>query len=140
MNLEQFKLVLEFYKLIKSGPKINIEIERLASDILIKDDSILLGANSVTRKAGRKLATAIKDTHDSLTWWSDDKAYRMYTRKSIKKPSEGAFSATWDVIHDDITIHAASLKYSVNYQSIKVLMPRLERYIDYADRLQKLSK
>lgn len=143
MKAEVYKLALEFYLSTKSGPSVNEEAKLQARNILVNGDKRLSGIGAELRKKAQKLADSVIASHCTLLSWDkchgDTCKFEAYTAKSIKKPSRGAFDATLDVITGGVSIHQAAVAHKVNYQSIKVMKPRIEKYISYAERLKKLS-
>jgi len=143
MRDKVFDLALEFYLSTKSGPKVNNDTKLQAKNILVYGDKRLSGIGAELRKKAQKLADSVIQAHETMMLWNSCKdgigVYDLYTAKSIKKPSQGAFDAAWDVIHTGVSIHQAAVAHKVNYQSIKVLKPRIEKYISFAERLNKLQ-
>lgn len=143
MKTEVFELTLEFYLSTKSGPSVNSETKLQARNILVNGDKRLSGIGSELRKKAQKLADSVTVAHSTLLTWDkcgdDTCKYTAYTSKSIKKPSRGAFDATLDVINTGVTMTQAANTHNINAMSVKVMKPRIEKYISYAERLKKLS-
>lgn len=138
MTLEQFNICLDFHlALIRSKPE--------AATINDARDYLLSGTvqdKSVCRKKADNLANHVIDRFDSLRKWgstNDSKCLiKIYNKRNTRNPSSNAFIATFKVL-DGASINESAKNHGVNYQCIKVLKPRIERWDDYANRLRKVS-
>lgn len=144
MTQDQFNTCLLFYTSTKSGPIIPESTRSLASNVIVNQDTELAGHHYVDKAKARALAKKVQQSFDTLVAWdacgTRECKYAAYTLKSIKKPSQGAFNAAIDIIESNgtITIYKASIDNGVNYECVKVILPRVQRYINYARLLKTL--
>lgn len=124
MNKDQFEICLSFHlELIRSRP-----LQKTIDD----------ARNGVTTGAAGKFLYALKERFDSLTQYqsvSNMLKINIYNLNNTRNPSPGAFAGAFDVINNGTGISKAAKAHNVNYQSIKVLIPRLERWEAFAKRL-----
>jgi hypothetical protein len=96
----------------------------------------------VTTGAAGNLRDALNKRFTSLVLWddaTDDYTVKaeIYNKNNTRNPSDGAFQAAFDVINGRSGISLAARLNKVNYQSVKVLIPRLKRWDEYAKKLAK---
>lgn len=130
MNDKQFDILLEFHLgLIRSRP-MQKTIDAARKTINSNHSSDDIGASG-------NLISALRARLKSLTAWNDVGAGKVaiYNLNNTRNPSDGAFAGAFDVINDGKAISKAAKDNNVNYQSIKVLVPRLIRWNDFAKRL-----
>ena len=127
MNTEQFDICLEFHLgLIRSRPHQKTIDEA-------RDNVDSYGARKLTYALDKRFI-ALKRWHSSRTYY-----YKMgiYNLNNTRNPSPGVFTAAFSVISVDAKISKAAIANRVNYQSVKVLIPRLKRWEEYAQKLAK---
>ena len=127
MNKKQFDICLVFHLgLIRSRPH-DKTIDDARSDII--------------NGASKSLIDALEQRRRDLIAWQDrvfiqDKI-DVYNRHNTRNPSQGAFDGAFDVTANGTGIGKAAKDNKVNYQSIKVLIPRLQRWNEFAKRLHE---
>ena len=125
MNRQQFDICLSFHLgLIRSRPH---------------QKTIDEARDGVDSYGARKLTDALNDRMVSLSEWLciDFTKESIYNRCNTRNPSPGAFTAAFSVINDGAKISKAAIANKVNYQSVKVLIPRLQRWEEYAQKWAK---
>ncbi len=136
MTPEQFNICKDFHlELIRAKPE--SETINNARDFLVNGKS--QGKASLRVKA-ENLADKISDRFDSLKAWQKTncatKLMGIYNKQNTRNPSLSAFTATFQVM-EGVGINQAAKNNGVNYQCIKVLKPRIERWDEYANKLAK---
>jgi hypothetical protein len=105
------------------------------------DKTIDDARNGVTTGAGGNLVDALEKRMTWLTNWHTTKINsfkeEIYNLNNTRNPSSGAFAAAFDVINGRSGISLAARLNGVNYQSVKVLIPRLKRWDEFAKKLAK---
>lgn len=137
MTLEQFELCKDFHMgLIRANTDSTTITD--ARDYLLNGT---LPSKSSYRKKAESFADQITARFHSLRAWAnavDSKCLiKIYNKNNSRNPSNEVFVATFAVIAG-ATINESAKKYGVNYQCIKVLQPRINRWDDYAKRLRKM--
>jgi hypothetical protein len=132
MNDEQFEICLDFHlELIRGKPK-----RQTIDDAYHNKYDNLTAARRV---AAISLRESLVDRMKSLKDWyhtaNDDRCEWIYNENNSRNPSSGAFDGAWSVIRKGAGISEAAKDNGVNYQSVKVLIPRLQRWDEYANRL-----
>lgn len=127
MNNKQFDILLEFHLgLIRCTPL---------------DKTIDDARNGNAGGAANNLAEALRLRMESLKEWSKSATWltkrNIYNKNNTRNPSDGAFVAAFDVINGRSGISLAARLNKVNYQSVKVLIPRLGRWDEFAKKLAK---
>ena len=127
MSPEQFNICLEFHQgLIRSKPH---------------DDTVNMARNGTTNGAAGNLISALQERFNTLISWKSAKwmqgKINIYNLQNTRNPSPGAFTAAFSVINDGAKISVAAKDSKVNYQSVKVLIPRLKRWEEFAQKLAK---
>jgi len=136
MNEKQFDICLEFHLgLIRHKPL----------ECTIEDAKFLLNKTDVSGFSSRRISSAqniidsLNDRMVSLVEWCSDNFSKesIYIGAGTRKPSAGAFVGAIDVMTKGTAIVRAAKDNKVNYQSIKVLIPRLKRWDEFAKRLHE---
>jgi hypothetical protein len=126
MTPKQFDICLDFHLgLIRSKPH---------------DDTINMARNGTINGAAGNLMNALDDRLTSLMYYpgaNTDGKIELYNLNNTRNPSPGAFAAAFEVINGRSGISLAARLNKVNYQSVKVLIPRLKRWDEYAEKLAK---
>jgi len=127
MTPQQFNICLDFHLgLIRSRPH-----QKTIDD----------ARNNIDSYGARKLTYALGKRFIALKHWGSSRTdyYKMgiYNLNNTRNPSPGAFTAAFSVINDGAKISKAAIANKVNYQSVKVLIPRLQRWDEYAAKLAK---
>jgi hypothetical protein len=125
MNSKQFEICLEFHLgLIRCTPL---------------DKTIDDARKGVTTGAAGNLRNALHLRELGLAYWNDSAFTKegIYNKANSRNPKPGVFSAAFDVINGKSGISLAARLNKVNYQSVKVLIPRLQRWDEYAKKLAK---
>lgn len=125
MTPEQFDICLEFHLgLIRSRPH---------------KQTINDARNGISNSAANNLIKALESRMEPLQEWNKRNISQMdiYNRNNTRNPSESVFIAANNVMHWNMPISKAAKLQGVNYQSVKVLIPRLERWEEFAQKLAK---
>tara|TARA_R110000851_G_scaffold105656_2_gene224258 strand:- start:499 stop:1023 length:525 start_codon:yes stop_codon:yes gene_type:complete len=139
MKQEVFDLLLGFHlALIRREP--STVTQNNAKAILVVGDKKLASANRDERSKARKLADNLKERESDLNKfkkasWSGK--VKVYQRPYLTNPSSGVFDALKFVLYNDALIGTAARECGVNFQSVKVLKPRFELYINTAAKLEQ---
>lgn len=138
MTEDQFDICLEFHKgLIRSQhSKQTINDARLVNIHGCGKGDL----NASRRSAAGGLLDGLEYRFNFLTDWQNvDNADKIaiYNFNNTRNPSQGAFDAAFDVMANGTGISKAAKDNRVNYQSIKVLIPRLQRWDKFAKRLHE---
>lgn len=140
MKKEIFDLCLDFHKgLIRT--KFEPDTIVNAEKVLVDDDDKLLGISPKKRSRAKKLAVTLKTRLGILNAWQSvswEAKCTLYKAASVRTPAAGVFIALDLVVNHDIKIGTAAEKCGVNFQCVKVLKPRFERYETYANKLKEL--
>ncbi len=125
MNSKQFDILLQFHKgLIRSHPH---------------QKTIDAARSGVKDGASGKLLVALNSRKESLKQWNKSATSltkrNIYNKNNTRNPSQGAFDGAFAVIDNGKAISKAATAAKVNYQSVKVLIPRIERWNEYAKKL-----
>ncbi len=125
MNNVQFDILLEFHKgLIRSHPH---------------QKTVDAARDGAKEGAPGKLLEALNSRKESLKQWRKSVTpltkRNIYNKNNTRNPSQGAFDGAFSVIDNGKLISKAATAAKVNYQSVKVLIPRIERWNDFAKRL-----
>tara|TARA_R110000850_G_scaffold210427_1_gene336392 strand:- start:148 stop:663 length:516 start_codon:yes stop_codon:yes gene_type:complete len=139
MKQEVFDLLLGFHlALIRREP--STVTQNNAKSILVDGDKKLASANRDERSKARKLVDNLKERESDLVKFkkSDwDGKVKVYQRPYLMNPSYGVFDALELVLCTDAKIGTAARECGVNFQSVKVLKPRFELYINTAAKLEQ---
>tara|TARA_R110000744_G_scaffold279551_3_gene391759 strand:+ start:1859 stop:2371 length:513 start_codon:yes stop_codon:yes gene_type:complete len=139
MKQEVFDLLLGFHlALIRREP--STITQNNAKSILVGGDKKLASANRDERSKARKLADNLKERESDLNKFKKadwDGKVKVYQRPYLMNPSNGVFDALKFVLYNDAKIGTAARECGVNFQSVKVLKPRFELYINTAAKLEK---
>lgn len=126
MNNKQFDILLEFHLgLIRCTPL---------------DKTITDARNGVTSGAAGNLRNALDDRQAALMYYTGANAegkIELYNLNNSRNPKLEVFNAAFSVINGRSGISLAARLNKVNYQSVKVLIPRLERWDEFAKKLAK---
>jgi hypothetical protein len=133
MKTEVFQLLLDFHLgLIRAKPKAyNIN---KAAVMLIK------GAEIGSVRTDRLENSLLARMSDLMAFHNGDwnKKVEVYNKNYKAKHNPNVFDALKLVLHSNEKIGTATAICGVNFQSVKVLKPRFERYIDFSVRLDDL--
>tara|TARA_R110000772_G_scaffold67595_1_gene150086 strand:- start:3145 stop:3675 length:531 start_codon:yes stop_codon:yes gene_type:complete len=139
MKQEVFDLLLGFHlALIRREPSTVTQNNAMA--ILVGDDKKLTSANRDERSKARKLADNLKERESDLAKFKKadwNGKVKVYQRPYLMNPSGGVFDALKFVLYNDVKIGTAARECGVNFQSVKVLKPRFELYINTAAKLEQ---
>lgn len=135
MKQEVFDLLLEFHQCL-IRPKLTDATIESAKGILVNGETST-GVNYSAKVLADNLLNRGIDLSD-FAQGNFEQQCKIYGRAYKKKPSDGVFAALGEVLSGS-GINAAASKNDVNYQSVKSLKPRFERYSNYAARLVELS-
>lgn len=139
MKQEVFDLLLGFHlALIRREP--STVTQNNAKAILVDGDKKLASANRDERSKARKLADNLKERESDLNKFKKadwDGKVKVYQRPYLMSPSNGVFDALKFVLYNDVKIGTAARECGVNFQSVKVLKPRFELYINTAAKLEQ---
>lgn len=139
MKQEVFDLLLGFHlALIRREP--STITQNNAKAILVDGDKKLTAYNRDERSKARKLTDNLKERESDLSKFkkSDwDGKVKVYQRPYLTNPSSGVFDALKFVLYNDVKIGTAARECGVNFQSVKVLKPRFELYINTAVKLEQ---
>jgi len=132
MNEQQFDICLEFHLgIIRSRPHKQT----------IDDARNGIKGGTCPKGAAVKFIDALQERFNALISWKSarwiDGKVNIYNAQNTRNPSSGAFTAAFSVINDGAKISKAAIANKVNYQSVKVLIPRLKRWEEYAAKLVK---
>lgn len=137
MTPKQFDICLDFHKgLIRSQhSKQTIDDARF-----LRDKADVSGFAAGRRSAAQSLIEALSERYLTLWEWTkadNKRKIGIYNLNNTRNPSKGAFDGAFDVMNNATGISKAAKAHNVNYQSIKVLIPRLKRWDDFAKRLHE---
>lgn len=139
MKQEVFDLLLGFHlALIRREP--STVTQNNAKAILVDGDKKLTAYNRDERSKARKLADNLKERESDLTKFKKadwNGKVKVYQRPYLTNPSSGVFDALKFVLCNDAKIGTAARECGVNFQSVKVLKPRFELYINTAAKLEQ---
>lgn len=136
MKIEVFNLLLEFHMgLIRVKPK-SITIDKAFDSFIVTQREI--GTARTDRLENALLARQA----DLIAFHKGDWAQKVevYNKNYKSNPNPAVFDALKFVLCAGEGINAAASSCGVNYQSVKVLKPRWERYVDFGLRLDLLLK
>ena len=140
MKKEIFDLALEFHKeLIRAT--LSEDTLANAEAILVGGDKKLPGIGAQKRSRANCFVKTLENRLSTLEFWVDatwQSKVRLYCSDAKRTPAAGVFIALELVILHDLKIGTAATKCNVNFQSVKALKPRFERYETYANKLKKL--
>ncbi len=132
MTPEQFDICKDFHlELIR--PKVTQETIDDAKNYLVN-------TAEVTEEARKKndFRMGILDRFDSLVAWfnadTSTKFISIYNKNNTRNPADAVFYATFQVMNGG-TMMDAMRTHATNYQCIKVLKPRIERWNKYSKML-----
>ncbi len=140
MKKEIFDLVLDFHKeLIRAT--LSEDTVKHAEAILVDGDKKLAGIGAQKRSRANSFADTLENRLLTLkSWdvatWSGKRM--LYCSDAKRTPDAGVFIALELVIVHDLKIGTAATQCNVNFQSVKALKPRFERYETYAKKLKEL--
>jgi hypothetical protein len=139
MKQEVFDLLLGFHlALIRREP--STITQNNAKAILVDGDKKLTAYNRDERSKARKLADNLKERESDLNNFSKpdwERKIKVYKKNYTTNPSSGVFDALKFVLYNDVKIGTAARECGVNFQSVKVLKPRFELYINTAAKLER---
>jgi len=141
MKEEIFDLCLNFHKELIRAEIADDTIDN-AKSYLVNDDS-LPSVSVQKRSRAKKFAKTIKKrlaTLESFYGASWEKKCKLYKAESKRTPNNSVFDALKLVLNNGLKTGTAAEKCGVNFQSVKVLKPRFQRYNDYAEKLNSLTK
>jgi hypothetical protein len=131
MDNKQFDICLDFHLgLIRCTPL----------DKTIDDARKINEKNIDTGPAARNLFTNLVVRKIAIEEWADhdnDGKEGLYNQYNSRNPKPEVFTAAFDVINGKSGISLAARLNGVNYQSVKVLIPRLKRWDEFAKKLAK---
>lgn len=135
MTPEQFQICKDFHlALIRATP--SDDTVQGAEEYLVK--GIKRSAKSKQRPI-YNFAEQISDRFNSLVEWSNaDTSTRfisIYNKNNTRNPADAVFYATFQVMNGG-SIMDAMRAHGINYQCIKVLKPRVERWNSYSKMLK----
>ena len=133
MKTEVFQLLLDFHLgLIRAKPK----KENIVKALVKLTEGAEIGSARTDRLENALLARMgdLIEFHDG-NW---DKKVDVYNKNYTTNPDPKVFKALKLVLFNGEKIGTATASYDVNFQSVKVLKPRFERYIDFSSRLNSL--
>ena len=139
MKEQQFNLLYDFHRgLIRSAHSRDTIDD---AKTIIQNPSYADTLRAGERSAAENLIYVLEKRMISLTQWRNAPTnyYKadIYNRMNTRNPSQGAFDGAFDVMANGTGIGKAAKDNKVNYQSIKVLIPRLQRWDEFAKRLHK---
>ena len=113
-----------------------------AEKILVDGDSQLVGVNAQRRSRAKAFADTLENRLDTLTKfyqaeWTIKTA--LYKASHERAPAAGVFIAVEMVLVNGLKIGTAATACGVNFQSVKVLKPRIERYETFAAKINALT-
>tara|TARA_R100000951_G_scaffold116001_1_gene126079 strand:- start:976 stop:1398 length:423 start_codon:yes stop_codon:yes gene_type:complete len=139
MEEEQFNLLLDFHlALIRKAPS---QVTQDNAKLVLVNDSDLPNADRDERFKGKKLAGNLLARKDDLTSFHGtdwDGKVKVYNRIYTVNPSGAVFDALKFVLYNDNKIGTAARECGVNFQSVKVLKPRFELFIDTSTKLSAM--
>lgn len=142
MNKNIFELGLSFHKELIRATLSQATIDN-AEKFLVNGDESLPGIGAQSRSRAKSFAATITGRIDMLKKWhaADVNEQRGIYKASHKRaPADGTFNAVMLVLHDDLKTGTAASTCGVNFQTVKVLIPRIQRYNEYAENLNSLTK
>ena len=141
MKTETFDLCLAFHKELIRAELSQATVDN-AKKYLVDGDKKLPGIGAQSRSRAKAFAETINGRLDTLKNWhkADTSKQRDIYKAAFKRvPADAVFDAVALVIDSDLKIGTAASQCGVNFQSVKVLKPRIERYNDYAEKLNLLT-
>lgn len=142
MNKNIFDLGLSFHKELIRATLSQATIDN-AEKFLVNGDESLPGIGAQSRSRAKAFATTITGRIDMLKKWhaaDANKQRDLYKASHKRAPADGTFNAVMLVLHDDLKTGTAASTCGVNFQTVKVLIPRIKRYNEYAEKLNLLTK
>ena len=140
MKKEIFDLVLDFHKeLIRAT--LSEDTVANAEAILVNGDKKLAGIGAQKRSRANSFVKTLESRLVTLKSWNVSEFYgkcELYTADAKRTPADEVFHALSLVLHKDLKIGTAATQCNVNFQSVKALKPRFERYETYAKKLKHL--
>ena len=140
MKKEIFDLVLDFHKeLIRAT--LSEDTVANAEAILVNGDKKLAGIGAQKRSRANSFVKTLESRLVTLTEWSStdwEGQVMFYCADAKRTPATGVFKALNLVLNHDLKIGTAATQCNVNFQSVKALKPRFERYETYAKKLKDL--
>ena len=95
----------------------------------------------VTTGAAGNLLDALESRMNTLERWEKSSIWcakvKIYNKNNTRNPKAAVFDAALSVMFKGSGISKAAKAAGVNYQSVKVLIPRLKRWDEYAKKLAK---
>ena len=141
MNKNIFDLCLSFHNELIRASLSQVTIDN-TEKLLVQGDERLSGVGAQNRYKANEFARTMKARYELLVNWhgSDGNEKRDLYKSSLTRfPADGVFDAVALVIAEGLKIGTAAASCGVNFQSVKVLMPRIERYNKYAQKLNQLT-
>ena len=142
MKKEIFDLVLDFHKeLIRAT--LSEDTVANAEAILVNGDKKLAGIGAQKRSRANSFVKTLESRLATLIAWSGafacfDTKVKLYCSDAKRTPHKDVFEALNLVLHCDLKTGTAATQCNVNFQSVKALKPRFERYETYAKKLKHL--
>jgi len=140
MKKETFDLLLGFHlALIRKEPS-QTTIEN--AELVLINGSDLPNADRDERFKANKMANNLRDRLSDLEKFHDsdwDSKVKVYNRIYANNPEPAVFDALKFVLYNDNKIGTAARECGVNFQSVKVLKPRFELYIDTSAKLYNIN-
>ena len=140
MKKEIFDLVLDFHKeLIRAT--LSEDTVANAEAILVNGDKKLAGIGAQKRSRANSFVKTLESRLVTLKSWNVSEFYgrcELYKADAKRTPADEVFHALSLVLHKDLKIGTAATQCNVNFQSVKALKPRFERYETYAKKLKHL--
>jgi hypothetical protein len=140
MNEKIFNTCLEFHQELIRADLSDVTISN-AKKILVDGDDRLPGIGAQSRSRAKAFAETLTVRFDTLkAYHGADWATRsdLYKSDYTRVPAIGVFIAVEMVIVNGLKIGTAAVASGVNFQCVKVLKPRVERYINYAKKINEL--
>lgn len=133
MKEEVFDLLVDFHLgLIRAKPK--------QENIIKAWCKLTEGAEIGSARTDRLENALLARMSDLVSFYNGDWAHKckVYNKNYTTNPSSAVFDALKFVLYSGEKIGTATASCGVNFQSVKVLKPRFERYMDFSVRLDDL--